>query len=318
MGSHSGGGHGHSHSSSGHGHSHGGSGHSHSPGIVHSSKDDKEVDIEKGNGHHGHNHDHSHVHGHSHGEKANHVLENEHHGHSHGEKPNHGLENEHHGHSHGNGSSPPHGLENEHHGHSHGNGSSGEDQKSLAMRAAMVHVIGDLVQSVGVILAGIMIWWKPFDLGTTADGISNWVYMDPICTLVFSVLVIMTTISTCKQAIRQVFMAVPDHVDSPGFYADVMKVTGVLSCHDFHVWKVGPTVFCTAHVEITDSQRSTQILEKLVHLAQEKYRIGHSTFQLEVTGEYDHSIEHLEIGDSSCHDYHCSSEGADSCSRVKR
>ncbi|NWJ02252.1 ZNT2 protein, partial [Crypturellus undulatus] len=67
------------------------------------------------------------------------------------------------------------------HGHSHG------EQPSASVRAAFVHVLGDLLQSLGVLVASYVIYFKP-----------EWKFVDPICTFLFSVLVLATTLSILR------------------------------------------------------------------------------------------------------------------------
>ena len=112
----------------------------------------------------GHKHDEEHSHGGGHD-----------HGHSHG----HGGHD--HGHSHG------HGGHDHDHGHSHGHG----EEMNINIRAAVVHVIGDMLQSIGVIIAAILI--------TINDDFK---IADPICTYLFSILVIMTTIPVFRDCMR--------------------------------------------------------------------------------------------------------------------
>ena len=62
----------------------------------------------------------------------------------------------------------------------------GEDKKAnsnLNVRAAMIHMVGDLIQSIGVIIAGLIIWWFP-----------DYIILDPIITFGFSIIVFTTTI----------------------------------------------------------------------------------------------------------------------------
>lgn len=79
-----------------------------------------------------------------------------------------------HGHSHG-GSAAPSG-----HGHS----------ENMNVRAAFIHVLGDVLQSIGVFCAAIIIYFKP-----------NWQLADPICTFIFSIIVLWTTVTILKDAI---------------------------------------------------------------------------------------------------------------------
>ncbi len=92
--------------------------------------------------HHGHSHDSGEGHGHSHVHKA------DNHGHSHGDADNHG-------HSHG---------DTGNHGHSHDAETevieNTDDSTNINLRAAAIHVIGDFIQSIGVLIAAIIIYFK--------------------------------------------------------------------------------------------------------------------------------------------------------------
>eukprot|EP00658_Telonema_sp_P-2_P000465 TRINITY_DN10181_c0_g1_i1.p1 TRINITY_DN10181_c0_g1~~TRINITY_DN10181_c0_g1_i1.p1 ORF type:complete len:394 (-),score=83.45 TRINITY_DN10181_c0_g1_i1:332-1513(-) len=171
-------------------------------------------------------------HGHSHAGGGDH-------GHSHGASGQTG-------HAHGAGS-------DEEHGHSHGGHDGdkeeeedGEGAKNINVEAAWVHVLGDLVQGVGVMIAAILIWWAPgmttcskYDLdcghwmknqetsptgipigglsgkfwvgqdeGTFKSGI-NWYVADPACTLLFSVLVMYTTTGIVRSSISVLMAKAP-------------------------------------------------------------------------------------------------------------
>ncbi|XP_013385051.1 zinc transporter 2-like [Lingula anatina] len=101
-----------------------------------------------------------------------------------------------HGHSHGGGHGHSHGGG---HGHSHGGGHSHGDydghgqqkksKKNLVIRAAFIHILGDLIQSVGVLIAAYIIRYKP-----------EYKIADPICTFIFSILVLFTTITVLRDA----------------------------------------------------------------------------------------------------------------------
>lgn len=78
------------------------------------------------------------------------------------------------------------------HGHSHGGGGGGGGShgENINVRAAFIHVLGDVLQSIGVFCAAIIIYFKP-----------NWQLADPICTFIFSVIVLCTTITIMKDAL---------------------------------------------------------------------------------------------------------------------
>lgn len=81
------------------------------------------------------------------------------------------------------------------HGHSHGGGAGGGNaghghSENINVRAAFVHVLGDVLQSIGVFCAAIVIYFQP-----------TWQLADPICTFIFSIIVLWTTITILKDAI---------------------------------------------------------------------------------------------------------------------
>ncbi|NXL35145.1 ZNT2 protein, partial [Glaucidium brasilianum] len=73
------------------------------------------------------------------------------------------------------------------HGHSHG---AGSEQPNASVRAAFVHIVGDLLQSVGVLIASYIIFFKP-----------EYKYVDPICTFLFSALVLGTTLTILRDVL---------------------------------------------------------------------------------------------------------------------
>lgn len=78
------------------------------------------------------------------------------------------------------------------HGHSHGGSGGGGHghSENINVRAAFVHVLGDVLQSIGVFCAAIIIYFQP-----------TWQLADPICTFIFSIIVLWTTITILKDAI---------------------------------------------------------------------------------------------------------------------
>ena len=95
-----------------------------------------------------------------------------------------------HGHSHGVSSNANvEGGEGNHHGHSHD--VNGKEKKNINVKAAFIHVIGDFVQSLGVFTAALIIFFKP-----------EWKIVDLICTFIFSVLVLFTTISILRNTMN--------------------------------------------------------------------------------------------------------------------
>jgi zinc transporter 2 len=180
------------------------------------------------------------------------------------------------------------------HNHSHGgeactgHGGTGD---SIAMQAAIAHVIGDIVQSLGVCLAAVLIWWQPFDVGYTDAGVTKWTYADPACTVLFGFLVLNTTKSTIRNGMNILMVKAPKHIDQALMLQRLQKIESVDHVHDLHVWSLGSSVvLCTAHVMITCGEHQTRVLKSCIKVAQE-LGIGHSTFQIEIKGEFDPALE---------------------------
>lgn len=90
-----------------------------------------------------------------------------------------------HGHSHGSTTVDPEKSPLINHSHDHGN------DKNINVRAAYIHVLGDFFQSLGVFVAALIIYFKP-----------EWAFLDPICTFLFSFLVLITTFNIIKDVLN--------------------------------------------------------------------------------------------------------------------
>merc|ERR1712137_186258 len=237
----------------------------------------------------------SHAHNEPEHSRSGHAHED--HGHSHvsNTKADHscsGHVHEHHDHDVESRCSPGRAHEHEHH--------RGEG-RSLAMEAAVIHVIGDLVQSIGVMIAAFLIWFEPLDVGIVRteshpDGLSKWIYADPVCTLFFTVLVMYTTVGTARSIVNSILLALPAGIDAQACVKALLSVSGVESVYDFHAFKVGQGKFILAHCTINSVEQSMTILGELQGVVQNQFGFDHATFELEVAGDYDREHNHLSLG----------------------
>ncbi|XP_053844483.1 probable proton-coupled zinc antiporter SLC30A4 [Vidua macroura] len=136
-----------------------------------------------------------------------------------------------HPHSHVPQPSSPNAAQGSSHGHSsHGHSSHGHSShghSSLAVRAAFVHALGDLVQSIGVLVAAYIIRFKP-----------EYKIADPICTYVFSILVVFTTVRILCDTGVIILEGVPRHLNVDRIKEDLMKIEDVYSIEDLNVWSL--------------------------------------------------------------------------------
>lgn len=117
------------------------------------------------------------------------------------------------------------------HGHSHGSGAAdgGHSHKedNINVKAAFIHVLGDFLQSLGVLVAAIVIYFRP-DLGI----------IDPICTFVFSILVLATTIRILRDTVGVLMEATPAGFDYNSVREIFLSVEGIRQIHNLRIWSL--------------------------------------------------------------------------------
>ncbi|KAI1702538.1 cation efflux family domain-containing protein [Ditylenchus destructor] len=115
--------------------------------------------------------------------------------------------------------------------------------QNLKIEAAFIHVLVNLVQSIGVLIAAVVIKFTEFKLA------------DPICTFVFGLLVLITTISVLKEVIFVLLEAVPPHVDMPKLSADIFSVIGVQKICEMQIWSLNmDTTAISVHISVSQSE----------------------------------------------------------------
>ncbi|KAM4603082.1 putative proton-coupled zinc antiporter SLC30A4 isoform 2-T2 [Polymixia lowei] len=136
------------------------------------------------------------------------------------------LLNQHgHLHSHGHGHGHSHGPEATSGSQPAGTGQRQRPHGSLAVRAAFIHALGDLVQSVGVLIAAYIVRFKP-----------EYKLADPICTYIFSILVLFTTIHIIRDTGVIILEGAPRHLDIQRIKEDLQNLDDVQSVDELNVW----------------------------------------------------------------------------------
>ena len=136
------------------------------------------------------------------------------------------------------------------------------------MDAAFLHVMGDMLMSVGVIIAATIIYFFP-DL---------W-YCDPICTYLFSVIVMCTTVPVLRKCMHVIMEGVPDGFDIKKFQADIWALNeeghmDIIDLHDLHVWSISVgKMAMTVHIK---SHRPLKTLSEVTNLCRQKYNLFHT------------------------------------------
>lgn len=145
------------------------------------------------------------------------------------------------------------------------------DKESLNTKAALVHVMGDLLGSVAALASGAIIYFTGF------------MQIDPLLSLFVSLLILRSTIDVLRQSYHFLMQGVPEHIDYVQVGVDLEAIEGVLSVHDLHVWEMAPGhPALIGHVEIKDLHEWPAILHSINDMLLSKHGIDHSTLQAEV------------------------------------
>lgn len=146
-------------------------------------------------------------------------------------------------------------------------------EHDLNARAALLHVISDLVGSLAALIAGAVIYF------------TGWLPIDPILSLVIAGLILMTTLRLLRDALHVLMEAVPTSVELDVIGKALAAVPGVGAVHDLHVWSITPgRTALSAHLEIDELARWPQILEAARSVLRERFEIDHVTLQPESKG----------------------------------
>lgn len=116
-------------------------------------------------------------------------------------------------------------------------------KKSMNMEGVFLHVLGDALGNVGVIITALIIWktdywWK--------------YYSDPVTSLVITLIIFNSALPLCRKSSKILLQATPPYIDSEQIVQDILKLPLVNSVHDFHVWNLNEDILIASlHIELT-------------------------------------------------------------------
>lgn len=147
-----------------------------------------------------------------------------------------------------------------------------KEKENLNVRAAALHVFGDIGASAAVIVAGIIIL------------LTGWNAADPILSVGIAALIAFGAWRILRETTDILLEAVPKDINLSTLVRDMMRVRGVLDVHDLHVWCITSGMYalsCHAQIDDLPPSQSAPVLSSLERMLQDKYRIGHTTIQFE-------------------------------------
>jgi cobalt-zinc-cadmium efflux system protein len=145
-------------------------------------------------------------------------------------------------------------------------------EHDLNLRSAFLHLMGDVLSTIGAVIAGIII------------AFTNWNWLDPLVSVLIGAFILWNAWGILKQAINILLENAPESFDMDSMVNDLRNVDGVRDVHDLHVWSINENLRAlSAHI-ITDDvlvSAGSPIQRNLNEILAHKYNIRHATLQLE-------------------------------------
>lgn len=142
---------------------------------------------------------------------------------------------------------------------------------NINIQGAYLHVMADLIQSVGVMIAGAVIWAKP-----------DWLVVDLICTLLFSTFVLFTTLPMLRDIFCILMESTPREISVSRLESGLKCIKGVQDVHNLHVWSItAGKLVLSCHVMAEPGASSPEILRMIGEYCEKMHRIHNITIQIE-------------------------------------
>lgn len=147
---------------------------------------------------------------------------------------------------------------------------SAGSSESLNVQGAYFEVLADMLGSLGVIVAALIIMY------------TGWTLADPIIGAGIGLFIVPRTWTLLKQAVHILMEGTPAEIEIPLLENALLEIPGVIAVHDLHVWTItSGTDSLTGHLVVTDIKNAGSILKSAKALLEEKFKIDHVTIQVE-------------------------------------
>jgi cobalt-zinc-cadmium efflux system protein len=150
-----------------------------------------------------------------------------------------------------------------------------EGKEDVNVRSAVVHMIGDTISSVGIIIAAILIY---------TTGSMQW---DAIVSVLIGVLIIWSSWGILRESVNLLLEGTPTGIDPVAVTNSLGAIEGVFGVHHLHIWALGPSLpALSCHLMVGDvPMKTTQgLLNEVKTMLERDYKIAHATIQFEFAG----------------------------------
>ena len=153
--------------------------------------------------------------------------------------------------------------------------------ESLNVRSAFYHVLADLLGSVGVVLAALVVWK------------SHWLYADSLASIGIGILIVWGAWSVLRDVVEVLLEATPSRVDMTRLESRLLSLKGVQEICDLHVWTISSgKEALSVHLGILPTSNSNLLLKEVNSLLTREFGIHHTTVQLEEASQKPHKPHH--------------------------
>jgi cobalt-zinc-cadmium efflux system protein len=150
--------------------------------------------------------------------------------------------------------------------------------KSINVRAAYVHLLGDTISSVLVVIGGLLIQFR------------QWYWIDPVITVLISAYIIREAFVILREAVNILMQSAPAGMDLENIRRSVEKVPDVRNIHHLHAWMLNDRqIHLEAHVELNRDLKLSEIKTiqtGIENILSREFRVKHTTLQFEFDPEH--------------------------------
>ncbi|WP_010649598.1 cation diffusion facilitator family transporter [Oceanobacillus massiliensis] len=146
----------------------------------------------------------------------------------------------------------------------------GDTEQNLNIKSALLHVMGDLLGSIGALIAGLLII------------LFGWNIADPIASIIVAVLIIVSGLRITRDSLNILMEGKPANINVGSLTDTLSSIDGIEDVHDVHVWSITsefPSMSC--HLVVQESIDRDDILRKANEVVKNQFHISHCTIQIE-------------------------------------
>jgi cobalt-zinc-cadmium efflux system protein len=146
-----------------------------------------------------------------------------------------------------------------------------EHHENLNLKGAYLHVLGDLLGSLGALTAGAVIYFF------------GWRWADPLISCFIAVLIVTSAVGLFKEALNVLLEGCPSHLNIADIRTALLACDGVQDVHHLHVWNINlQRTVLTAHLEVCPTAFSGETLNRVQNTLKQQFGLSHVTLQLEL------------------------------------